>query len=89
MVIWKQDLKNLKSNFSFCHENLYSLIAHNILTVPLLEAYKTIHIYDFICISKIYFDSLVEVRMIISKSIVSNYFTQDHLSHAKKGGACI
>ena len=46
--------------FSCCHWNVNSLIAHNKLKVSLLEAYNTVHKYDFICISETYFDSSVE-----------------------------
>ena len=46
--------------FSCYHWNVNSLIAHNKLKVSLLEAYNTVHKYDFICISETYFDSLVK-----------------------------
>ena len=52
--------KKSHSYFSCCHWNVNSLIAHNKLKVSLLEAYNTVHKYDFICISETYFDSLVE-----------------------------
>ena len=51
--------KKSHSYFS-CHWNVNSLIAHNKLKVSLLEAYNTVHKYDFICISETYFDSLVK-----------------------------
>ena len=53
-------LKKSHSCFSCCHWNVNSLIAHNKLKVSLLEAYNTVHKYDFICISETYFDSSVE-----------------------------
>ena len=47
--------------FSCCHWNVNSLIAHNKLKVSLLEAYNTVHKYDFICISETYFDSSLTI----------------------------
>ena len=52
--------KRSHSYLSCCHWNVNSLIAHNMLKVSLLEAYNTVHKYDFICISETYFDSLVK-----------------------------
>ena len=52
--------KKSHSYLSCCHWNVNSLIAHNMLKVSLLEAYNTVHKYDFICISETYFDSSVE-----------------------------
>ena len=52
--------KKSHSYLSCCHWNVNSLIAHNMLKVSLLEAYNTVHKYDFICISETYFDSPVE-----------------------------
>ena len=46
--------------FSCCHWDANSLIPHNMLKVSLLEAYNTVHKYDFICINETYFDSSVE-----------------------------
>ena len=52
--------KRSHSYLSCCHWNVNSLIAHNMLKVSLLEAYNTVHKYDFICISETYFDSSAE-----------------------------
>ena len=46
--------------FSCCLWNVNSLISHNILKVSLIEAYNTVHKYDFIRTSETYFDFSVE-----------------------------
>ena len=79
-----------KSHLHFCcHWNVNSLIAHNMLKVSLLEAYNTVHKYDFICISETCFDSLGEsedddLRINGYKSIQI-----DHPLNTKRGGVCM
>ena len=81
--------KKSHSYFSCCHLNVNSLIAHNELKVSLLEAYNIVHEYDFICISKTYFDSSVELDD--DDLWINDYklIRMDHTLNTKKGGACM
>ena len=46
-----------KSNFSIVHWNLNSIAAQNFFKLSQLEAYNTMHSYDFICLSETWLDS--------------------------------
>ena len=62
--------KKSHSYFSCNHWNVNSLIAHNKLKVSLLEAYNTVHKYDFICISETYLILRLNQKMMISESML-------------------
>ena len=51
--------KKVKSFLSCCHWNVNSPLAHNCAKLTSLEAYNSVLIYDFICISKMYLDSTI------------------------------
>ena len=72
-----------------CHWNVSSLTAHKMLKKSLIEAYNSIHNYDFICISKTYLDSSVSLddKDIAIESY--NIARADHPGNHKKGGVCI
>ena len=57
--------------------------------MPLLEVYNVINEYDFIWISEIYFDSLVETED--DNLRISGYrlIRPHHLSNAKRSGVCL
>ena len=59
------------------------------LKKSLIEAYNSIHNYDFICISKTYLDSSVSLddKDIAIESY--NIARADHPGNHKKGGVCI
>ena len=39
-------------NFSLCHWNLNSLLAHDFSKLPLIEGYNTHYNFDMICLSE-------------------------------------
>ena len=81
--------KKSHSYFSCCHWNVNSLIAHNKLKVSLLEAYNTVHKYDFICISETYFDSSVESEDDDLRINGYKLIQMDHPMNTKRGGVCM
>ena len=81
--------KKSHSYFSCCHWNVNSLIAHNMLKVHLLEAYNTVHKYDFICISETYFDSSVESDDDDPRINGYKLIRMDLPLKLKRGGVCI
>ena len=52
--------------FSCLHRNINSILAHNKLT--LLQAYKSIHQYDILCISETYLDSSIQMMTVLFPS---------------------
>ena len=68
--------KRSHSYFSCCHWNVNSLIAHNMLKVSLLEAYRTVHKNDLICISEAYFDSSVDHPLNTKRGGVCMYYKE-------------
>ena len=48
--------------FTCCHWNVDSLTGHNMVKLPSIAAYNTIHKYDFICVSETYLDSPVHTQ---------------------------
>ena len=81
--------KKNHSYFSCCHWNVNSLAALNMLKVSSLEAYNTIHKYDFICISETYLDSSICTDN--DDLSINGYklIRADHPSDTKRGGVCI
>ena len=52
--------KEKKEDFSCCHWNVNSHIACNLSKLFQLEAYNSVHKYDFICISETFFGSSIQ-----------------------------
>ena len=80
--------KKFKS-LTCCHWNVNSVTAHKILKKSSIEAYSSIHNYDFICINETHLDSSVSFD---DKDIAIegyNIVGADHPSNHKKGGVCI
>ena len=75
--------------FSCCHWNVNSLVVHNMLKVSFLEAYNTVHKYDFICINKTYFDSSVESEDYDLRINGYKLIRTDHPLNTKRGGVCM
>ena len=50
---------NYYQSFSICHCNLNSIFALNFLKLSLLQAYITVHNFDFICLSETYLESSI------------------------------
>ena len=76
-------------NLSFYHQNVNSLIAHNLTKISQLETYNAIYKLDFICISETFFDSSVTEE---DKNIQLNGYKlmrADHPSNTKPGGVSI
>ena len=80
--------KNYKS-FTCCHWNVNSLTAHNMLKLPSIAAYNSIHKYDFICISETYLDSSVQSDDRDISINGYNLIRADLPSNNKRGGVCI
>ena len=59
------------------------------LMVSLLEAYNTVHKYDFICISKTYFDSSVESEDDDLRINGYKLIQMDQPLNTKIGGVCM
>ena len=53
---------NSWSNFSICHWNLNSLVAHNFEKVNLLEVYNTVNKFDIIFLSESFLDSSILIE---------------------------
>ena len=69
-----------------CHWNVNCLTAHDMVKLPSITAYNTIHKYDFICISETYLDSSVRTD---NRDILINGYNlirADHPSNSKRGG---
>ena len=78
-----------KKNFSCCHWNLKSLVAHNLSKLFQLEAYNSVYKHDFICISETFFDSSIQEW---NKNIWLdgyNLLRKDHPSNSRRGGVFI
>ena len=81
--------KNKFKSLTCCHWNVNSLTAHKMLKKSSIEAYNSIHDYDFICITETYLDSPVSLD---DKDIAiegCNIVRAGHPSNHKKGGVCI
>ena len=81
--------KKSHSYFSVCQWIVNSLTTNNMLKVSLLEAYNTVHKYDFICVSKTYFDSSVESDDDDLRINGYKLIRTGHHLNTKRGGVCI
>ena len=84
-----QDQRKVKSFLSCCHWNVNSPLAHNCAKLTSLEAYNSVLIYDFICISKMYLDSTISSDNNNLNISGYNLTRADHPSNSKRGSACI
>ena len=75
--------------FTCCHWNVNSLTAHNMVKLPSIAAYNTIHKYHFICISETYLDFSVPTDDRDTLINGYNLIRADHPSNNKRGGVCI
>ena len=81
--------KEKKKNFSCYRWNINRLTAHNLFKLSQLEAYNSVYKHDFICISKMLFDSSIQEG---DKNIHLdgyNLLRADHPSNSKWGSVCI
>ena len=79
--------KKQPKDFSCCHWNVNSLLAHD--KISLLTAYNTIHQYDVICVSETFLDSSVSLddrNLSIQGYIL---IRADHPDDVKRGGVCL
>ena len=75
--------------FTCCHWNVNSLTAHNMVKLPSIAAYNTIHKYHFICISETYLDFSVPTDDRDTLINEYNLIRADHPSNNKRGEVCI
>ena len=76
-----------KEAIFFCFQwNVNRILAHNKLS--LLEAYKTTHKYDILCISETYLDSSISVDTTLSLP-GDNIVQSDHPDNVIWGGVCL
>ena len=73
--------------FSCLHRNINSILAHNKLT--LLQAYKSIHQYDILCISETYLDSSISNDDSTLSLPGYNLAWSDHPDNVKRGGVLL
>ena len=78
--------KEKTKNLSCYHWNVNSLIAHRLSKISQLEGYNSVYKHDFICISKMFFDSSVWQG---DKNIQLDGNKADHPSNSKRDGVCI
>ena len=76
-------------NFSCCHWNVNSLVAHNFSKLRQLEAYNSLYNYDFICISETYLDSFVTHNNENIQLDGYSLIRSDHPSDSKRCGVCL
>ena len=81
--------KDKKKNFSCCHWNVNRLIAHNLAKFCQFEAYNSVYMYDFICISETFFDSSIQKGDKNIQLDGYNLLRADHPSNLKRDGVCI
>ena len=79
---------NTSYNFSFCHWNLHSFVAHNFSKASLLEAYNVQYKFDMICLSETFLDSSIPTNERLN---MKGYKLKraDNASDSKKGGVGI
>ena len=75
---------NKFKSLTCCHWNVNSLTAHKMLKKSSIEAYNSIHDYDFICISETYLDSSVSLDDNDIAIEGYNIVRADHPSNHKK-----
>ena len=73
-------------NFSFCHWNVNSLVAHTFLKLHQLEAYNLLYNYDIKCISETYLDSSLTHNNENIQLERYSLIRSDHPSDSKRGG---
>ena len=76
-------------NFSCCHWNVNSLVAHNFSKLCQLEAYNSLYNYDVICISETYLHSSVSHNNENIQLDGYSLIRSDHPSDSKRGGVCL
>ena len=76
-------------NLSLCLWNLNGIAAYNCIKISILEAYITVHDFDFICVSETFLDSSYSSDD--PKLSIQGYamLRSDHPSNTKRGGVCI
>ena len=77
------------SSFSFCHQNLNSIAAHNLIKISLLQAYNAINRFDIICLSETYLDNSYHTDDDQLTFPGYNLIRADNPNNIKRGGVCI
>ena len=78
-----------QQDFSICHFNLNSIMAHNFAKIFLLKACVAIHKFDIICFSETFLDFSIPTNNDNLDIDGYNLLRSDHPSNTKRGGVCI
>ena len=76
-------------NFSICHLNLHSLIAHSFTKVSLLTAYLSLNKIDIVCLSETFLNSEILTDDENLKIPGYSIGRVDQPSNIKLGGVCV
>ena len=76
-------------NFTICHWNSNSIIAHNFSKINILKAYMTIHKSDIVRLSEAYLDSSFLVNDENCAIKCCNLVKCDHPTNSKHGGVSL
>ena len=78
------------SNIKFCHWNLNSLVAHDFIKVPLVEAFITSNNFDLVyCLSETFLGSTIPNDDVNIQINGYSLLRADHANNIKGGGVCI
>ena len=77
------------NSFSFCHQNLNNIAAHNFMKMSLLQAYNAINRFDIICLSETYLDNSYHTDDDQLTFPGYNLIRADNPNNIKRGGVCI
>jgi len=73
----------------FWRWNLNSICAIEGITIPLLEAYNTIHHYNILTLSETMLNGSVESESIAIERFRKDIFRNDHSNNDEIGGVCL
>ena len=80
---------NSKRNFSIAQWNLNNVAAQDFIKLSQLEAYNSMHSYDFICLSQTWLDSTTSIDFNDLSLNGYNSHRVDDPDNVKKGGVCV
>ena len=77
------------NSFSFFHQNLNNIAAHNFMKMSLLQAYNAINRFDIICLSETYLGNSYHTDDDQLTFPWNNLIRADNPNNIKRGGHCI
>ena len=90
LVIFTRILCQVDVGLKFSHWNLNSIIAHDRIKIPLIEAYNSTFHYEIIVLSETIINNSIPDEDIFIEGFSEEIFRSDHPSGDKKGGVvCI